>query len=151
MLVSVGPTGRVEQVHLPRLGDDLRDPSTLSDAVRAAHHAALVGPRNETLPRPLPRPVSLAARPPIKATNPWVEGRTIGPVDSEWAHRVLAARPGVVDGTSGNGCVTVTLAPGSTAGSVAADPGWLRQAEAQHVATALTEAFADAYRKRDGR
>ena len=52
-------------------------------------------------------------------------------------------------GSSHNGCVTVTLAPHGPRGAVDADPGWLAQTSGPRLGAAVTEAFRDAYSRRD--
>lgn len=151
LLVSVDDRGRVVRVDVAVLDESLRTSGALDAAVARAHLTALVHRRPERTAT-LPRAAAPGPRPPrIRLTNPWTEGRDIEMPDFEWARQVNDAAPGRVAGVSDNECITVTLAPGSVSGGVVADDGWLRRAESRNVAAALTQAFASAYRKRDGR
>lgn len=66
-------------------------------------------------------------------------------------HRFDTSDFGPTTGVSENNCVTVVLDIASSHGTVDADPGWLSQASRTNVGRAITEAFHDAYRKRDER
>ena len=43
----------------------------------------------------------------------------------------------------------MTLDAGSADGTLSADPGWLANATAGQIGSAVTQAYEDAYRKRD--
>ena len=75
------------------------------------------------------------------------------PVD-EALYRSLSGQPGPrpagpAVGHSDNQCVTVTLDAAGPCGDVDTDPGWLANAAPGAVATAVQQAFAAAYEKRD--
>jgi hypothetical protein len=75
------------------------------------------------------------------------------PVDMELFRR-LPDQPGAAStgphvGHSDNQCVTVTLDAAGPCGELGTDPGWLANAAASAVATAVQQAFAAAYEKRD--
>ena len=153
--VTIEATNRVTGVTVSPLAEPLRDPEVLATAVARAHLAAITGKLPDRTSTPAARRPQRARAP---RPAPWVplddilaSGR---PFDPD-AH--LHAPPGLSEplerhvGHSRNECVTVVLDLGAPTGTLQIDGGWLGQAAAVNVSTALTQAFLDAYRERDSR
>jgi hypothetical protein len=135
------------------MDEDLRTPTGLGAAVRAAYDDASVqrylAGRDEPLQHRRSAPLPLPERP------------TRRPRMDDDPHRVpdldlLRDRGHTPDrtlegtGVSANECLRVTLLPASSAGRVEVlEPGWLTHASAGQVANAVTEAFTAAYEDRD--
>lgn len=162
VLVTLDPTNRVTSVTLTGLPDELRTPTALARAVGEGYDAALrdkvlaADPERATTSRPLPEVRRLRRPPrpprPVRPEDGGPDRPLPSPavVEERRAQRGRVARSHAdCTGVSDNDCVTVTVPPGIPRGEIDADPGWLRHAAAQQVAAALTQAYADSYRKRD--
>ena len=151
LVVGVDQADRVRSVELSGLDERLREPGQLDHAVLQAAPAARVARLDQRARPPGAHPRE--ARRPERRRTPILDHQALGlPItlpDFEAARRLRRAAADAVSGTSGNECVTVHLGPGSAHGHVVADPGWLATATASKVAAAVSEAFADAYEKRD--
>lgn len=149
---TIDPTNRVVGTHVTRLTDDLRHGPTLATAVDRAYRAAVLTRMAASDSDDRRRREPPTAR---QASAEWIplddileSGREFVPPDFHAARnrrRTFRADEGI----SRNECVTVVLDLGGSNGSLTFDNGWLRQAEAANVASAITQAFQDAYRKRD--
>ncbi len=73
----------------------------------------------------------------------YVSTRTLSP------HPTTQQEFGPTPGVSDNDCVRVTLDIASSHGVVDADAEWLANAAATNIASAVTQAYTDAYGKRD--
>jgi hypothetical protein len=152
LTVTIDPTNRVVGAQVSE-GPDVRTPEGLALAFEAAYAAAVAARlqrREAREPRPeSQRPVAVATRPVFHRPTP--EQLNRHRIRHESASRPRRGRPGQVEGVSGNDCVHVTLAPAQPTGTVMADRGWLANAQTVNIASALVEAFTDAYDKRDHR
>lgn len=151
---TVDPTGRVLDVAVlaasrVQTPDDLR--SALDDALRAAR-AALANGGRAPAPRDPHRELPTAQGPgrrEIQSIANWMGTGWRPDPASLRVHAFETRDLSPTQGISDNQCVTVTLDIASTQGAIDVDPGWLRQAEPANIGRALTQAFTDAYRKRD--
>ena len=131
---------------------EARTPDGLAQAVAGAYEAAMAA-RLERLralrpPRPAgERPVPVATL--LTVRRPTAEDLTRHRIRKESPTLPQHGDPGEVTGVSRNDCVHVTLPPAQPRGTVTADPGWLANAQTANIASALVEAFTDAYRQRD--
>lgn len=150
LTVTIDPTLRVvgtEALHI----DGLRTPAELGAAVASAYRAAITARLRRDAPdqprgaRPVP--VATPVRPDIRKDE-LLNRHYIFEATRE-QRRARRPASGVVTGRSRNDCVWVTLSPASAMGTVDADPGWLAQTTGSLLASALTEAFEDAYSERD--
>lgn len=145
--VTIDPTLRATLVRIESV-ERVRSPEQLAHAVGAAYSAALsarfAGPddANADDPPPGARRVRLQVRPIPDLVARHQAGRQTTP-------RPRRRVPREEVGTSVNGCVTVTLPVFGPRGRADADAGWLRQANGAQVGAAVTEAFHDAYSRRD--
>lgn len=148
MHVRVSADGRVADVVMTGPLRHCTDEQLQAD-LAAAYAEALRRRASATAsPRRAGRPqarVLPPARTPV-FDDPIAAGRTTV-VTKGWARR--RPRRGEVAGRSRNDCLSVTLDPSGSFGRVSTIPGWLPTAPASLVGPAVTEAFADAYRKRD--
>ena len=141
LTVTLDPTNRVATVSCLHLDDSLRTPGALDGAVRAAFVQASLQRIRESeagrqaenrLTRPTPLRVE---RPPKRRLDDVLQsGRTPEPPDFEQSLAQLRRETGAAEGVADNECVTVTLDAGGSAGTVAADPGWLGNATGTNVA-----------------
>ena len=149
--VTVDPTDRVARVEV-RSRDTIRRPEGLARAVDQAYRAAQLA-RIDALPgrhgsRGDLHVAGTGERPPVVAVRDvsgtgYVSTRRPSPE---------TGRPedfGPTSGVSDNDCVRVTLDVASSRGAVDAGADWLANATATNIGNAVTEAYADAYRKRD--
>ncbi len=149
--VTVDPTDRVIAVTV-RDRDAIRSTEGLRQAVELAFQAARMHRLGVHTPSgkpsgpltvdsgPSPRPILLVTDEsdrhvpqPRDRSGPTVAQRDFGPTS----------------GVSDNDCVTVTLDVASSHGTVDADQGWLSTALPTKIGDAITQAFAQAYGKRD--
>jgi hypothetical protein len=150
--VDVDRTHRVVGVRIARLPDELRESAALDRAFREALARGLAEERPpaplelDAAGRPVVRRVQLPARRPLRelVAEAARGGHTMPPRGSE-------PLPGGERGVSDNDCLEVVLDAAGQGGSLTAEPGWLRQATAPNVATAITQAFTAAYQERDNR
>jgi len=150
--VDLDEAHRVIGVRIASLPDELRESSALDRAFRdaLAHRLAADRPaaplERDASGRPVVRRVELPAWRPLRelVAEAARQGQTPPTRRSE-------PLPGGESGTSDNDCLTVVLDTTGQGGSLTADPGWLRQATATHVAAAITQAFAAAYQERQTR
>lgn len=141
--------GRLSTVSLHDVDESWRTEHTLIDAVQAAWRQALASTREPAPSRPAgQRPRAIRSPRPVHR-----------PLDN-WAATGRAMMPsapmeptgpafGVATGASDNDCVNVRLHLGGPGGDMKVDQGWLQSAQVENVAKAITEAFADAYRRRN--
>ena len=153
LTVTIDPTNRVVDARVEE-ATAVRTPEGLAEAFAAAYATAVAARlrqrRGSRAPRPEGhRPVAVATRPVFRRPTP--EQLERHRVRQESATRTRRGHPGEVEGVSGNDCVHVTLAPAQPTGTVTADRGWLANARTTNIASALVEAFTDAYDKRDHR
>lgn len=149
--VTLDPAFRVIDVRISERPES-RDPDELSRAFSTAYAVAMNthierARGDEPPPASGARPVALAPvltlRPPTAAD---LERHSIREESFTTTRR---GNPGEVTGVSRNDCVHVTLPPAQPRGTITTDPGWLAHAQTANIASALVEAFADAYRQRD--
>ena len=138
--VSVDGSHRVVGVRVHSV-EPVRTTSALADAVAAAYRTALAG--DDPPPRTMPvarriRRISAAPRPELLERH-----------QVRYRQPVPARSNASATGYSANGCVLVDLAPSGPRGTVSADAGWLAQTTADRLAAAVTEAYHDAYARRD--
>ena len=150
LTVTIDPTLRVQQVQVHSV-DALRTPAQVRDAFEAAYHDALSrrlpdsddGQEAGTAERPVARRVRrISARP----TRERLDRHQIRYRER---NRPATHIRGEVTGTSQNDCVSVTLGPASPRGVLEVDPGWLATTVGSRLGGAITEAFHDAYARRD--
>lgn len=147
VVVSIDADNRLVGLVVNRV-DAIRTPADLTTAVSTAHRIAVVqgyvaatpalraGARpvaRSTIRRPVHRP-ELLDRHEVRAESR-AEGRPSRPV-------------GPVTGASDNDCVWVELALAQPIGVLGAEPGWLANAAAHHIAAAVVQAFGQAYQER---
>jgi len=159
LLVTVDPTRRIVGVSSGRLDDRLRRPDGLAHAVRRAHTDAVMdaielGLRAQGRIDPSqPRQNHAFAAGPAPSVAELHPDFGHAPVDMELFRSLpghsSASSTGPHVGHSDNQCVTVTLDAAGPCGELGTDPGWLANAAASAVATAIHQAFAAAYEKRD--
>ncbi|KRC52902.1 MULTISPECIES: hypothetical protein [unclassified Nocardioides] len=151
--VTVDATDRVRQVEV-RERDSVHDPAALAAAVEHAYRAAVMDRLEALYPDrgldPDRRIAGLDGHPPIRTVENR-QGQHVARPRAPRSTALLERRFSPTEGISANECVTVTLALASSWGPVVADPGWLANARPSNVGDAITQAFADAYRKRDER
>lgn len=157
VLVSLDASRQVSGIAIRALPDDLRTEDGLRTALRRAFLDAVSARLDERLgstgrPRG-ERPVARAARtpaPPQKERYGHLEHEDLVEF---WKRPALAHLEPVAPetGASANGCVHVTLHTTDHFADIDLDPGWLRTANVSSVATAVLEAFEDAYTKRNQR
>jgi hypothetical protein len=157
VVVSLDASRQVSGIAIRALPDDLRTPDGMKSALHRAYLDAVTALLDERLgstgtPR-AERPVARAARTPAPPRS-----ERYGHVPHEelvefWKRPVREPRDPVAreTGASTNGCVHVTLRTTDHFADIDLDPGWLRTANVSSVATAVLEAFADAYTKRNQR
>jgi hypothetical protein len=155
--VTVDPTNRITHVAVAGSADQVRDPERLSEAIDQAAGAARTARLRASRPAAF-APAAAARRRPVarrfEATARAVENyQETGRVPSG-ALRGLSSHfvehdlePAV--GISDNECVVVTLGLASSHGRVEVDRAWLANARSASIGPAVTQAFANAYRKQD--
>ena len=148
--VSIDGRGLVESVEISSLPADLRGAAQMT----AAFEEALTSAHGNAYPA-APPPAGVDR---VKARR--VERPERRPMRSivEEALRTQRDRPGpsgsVIGGEQGvsdNGCVTVVLDRTGPTGEIAFDQGWLRNASATNIGSAIGQAFAAAYDVRGAR
>ena len=145
--VAIDADNRLVGVVVNRV-DGIRTPADLTTAVSTAHRIAVVDGYVAAL-------AGLAdgctaggafdgpqARAPPRAAQP---ARGARPVARRWAP---GRHVGIVTGASDNDCVSVELVVAQPVGVVGAEPGWLANAAANHIAAAVVQAFRRAYQER---
>lgn len=147
---TVDPTLRVLRVQVNRL-EAVRTPAALTEAFEAAYRAALSRRVRRSEDR---SGSSSAARPVarrIRRISPAPTPELLDRHETRYRDRGLAParRRGEVVGTSRNECVSVTLPAANPRGLLDVDPGWLAVTTRSRLSGAITEAFADAYARRD--
>lgn len=151
--VTVDATDRVSHVEV-RERDSIHDPAGLAAAVEHAYRAAVMNRLAARYPDrgldPDRQVAGLHGHPPIRTVENR-QGVHVAQPRAPRATSLLERRFSPTEGISANECVTVTLGLASSWGPVAADPGWLANARPTNIGDAVTQAFADAYRKRDER
>ena len=156
--VTVDPTNRVTQVTVTGPADQVRDPVRLSDAIDQAAGAARTARLRASRPESFEPAAAADRRRPVarrlEATARAVENYqetgkvpngTLRGLSRHFVHHDL--EPAV--GTSDNKCVVVTLDLASSHGRVDVDRAWLANARSANIGLAVTQAFANAYRKQD--
>ena len=150
MAVTVDPTLRVTCVEVRSL-EPLRTPTALRQAFEAAYRDALARRlrRDDHAPddRQRERPVARRVRRISAAPTPELVNRH--QIRYRERGTSAAGQRGLVVGTSTNGCVTVVLPPANPRGVLDSDPGWLATTTGARLSAAITEAFAEAYARRD--
>lgn len=155
--VTVDPTNRVTSVVVSGLDDELREPAGLDRRVRQAAAVARARRLEDSRPAdlraerdtpPVPRRPSPTRH---RIANLMRSGRQPELPDFAEVRRLRLSPVAATTGISRNTCVTVLLGPGSSDGDVSADPGWLATASIGQISNAVTQAFDDAYGKRDSR
>lgn len=154
--VTIDPTDRVTAVRLIAEVPVIRRPQGLRDAVEEAFRAARRARLNalgvfdqESTARGRPRAEAPSRS--IRTVENWMGTGWQPDPSSLRPHRFDTSDFGPTAGVSANNCVTVSLDIASSHGTVDAEPGWLSQATRTNIGRAITEAFHDAYRKRDAR
>ena len=145
--VAIDADNRLVGVVVNRV-DGIRTPDELTTAVSTAHRIAVVEGYVATTPaaRTGARPVARSAflrpvfRPEMLNRH---EVRAASRAEGRRARQV-----GTVTGTSDNDCVWVELVVAQPVGVVGAEPGWLANAAANHIAAAVVQAFRKAYQER---
>jgi len=150
-LISVEVDGaRFTRVEISALDDQLRDVGGLAEAFDRAYARALL---EDTPPAP-----AVAVASGVRPAGPVIMGRPPKPTphaEPRWdlinqASRLGPDAPLTAVGRSGNDCLHVRLDLASSRGRlVDVDAGWLRQATTSTLTSAIQQAFADAYEKRD--
>ncbi|MBJ7359406.1 hypothetical protein [Nocardioides sp.] len=156
--VTLDANRQIAGVVIRALPDELRSPDGLKAALHRAYLDAVGARLDERLGSTGrsrgERPVARADRTPAP---PRSERYGHVPHDElvEFWKRPTALEPrdpGARDtGSSSNGCVHLTLHTTDHFADIDVDPGWLRTANVSSVATAVLEAFADAYTTRNQR
>ena len=149
--LTIDSSARAVLVRLDTVPDPLRTPLGLSAAVDEAFRDAIGSlartpvrrngatgrPPTSRRPASVPRPVLDNSRERVP---------DLAMIDGAGDARPLELSP---TGTSGNGCLSVTLGPASSLGEVQVlEPAWLSTATKAHIAGAITEAFEAAYDRR---
>lgn len=161
--VSLDTSRQVSAVTVRALPEELRTP----DGLQAALHRAYLDAVGARLDERLGSSGATRGEKPVARS-----ARTPGPPRSErYGHvpheelvefwkRPPAEQPAPTtretretreSGVSANGCVRLTLHTTDHFADIDIDPGWLRTANVSSVATAVLEAFADAYTQRNQR
>ncbi|MBA3781479.1 MAG: hypothetical protein H0X12_06440 [Nocardioides sp.] len=148
--VTIGATRRVSAVRVSE-NATIRTPDGLAQTLAEAYSAALTA-QLEASRRERPRR-DPGQRPKPVATLPTFQRPTREQLSRhrirEESRNIPRATPGDAVGISSNECVTVTLIPAQPVGPVTADAGWLANASLDNLASAITEAFQNAYTERD--
>ena len=154
LAVTLDAGNRVSHLTLLAVPDVLRQPASLAAAVDHAFRQAILL-RLRSSRRHRPGPGALTAREPRRpAVDRPAPDLRPGRGPSETVLRAGTAPPDhdlTPVGVSDNTCVTVTLDAAGSNGRVEAEPGWLAQASAAHISSALLQAFRAAYERRDRR
>lgn len=153
--VTVDPTDRVTEVRILADAPELRQPEGLRDAVDQAARAARLARIDALRPprvrgRARPQAARAEDQPVVAVQNRMGTGWAPDPA-SLVRHHYDTEDLGPATGVSDNDCVTVTVGIASSSGVVTADPGWLANARVSAVEQAITQAYDEAYRKRDER
>ena len=152
LTVTVDPLLEVRRVVVHDV-DLLRTPEAVRQAFEDAYRAALLRRLPDGPPRPAAggsgrtRPVARRVR--RVSARPTPERLARHQTRYSEALEPRPQRPGERSGSSANGCVSVTVRPGSPRGVIEVDPGWLAAATRTRLGAAITEAFAAAYDRGD--
>jgi len=155
--VALDSDRQVSAISIDALPDQLRTPEGLSTALHRAYLDALTerldqrlgGPRTPTGQRP----VADATRTPAPPRRDDFGHLDDGALTEFWKRPVPEPREiGRREvGVSQNRCVSAVLRTTDHFADLDIDPGWLRTARVSAVATAVLEAFEDAYTQRNER
>ena len=155
VVVTLDASQQVSGIAIAALPEELRTPEGLGAALRRAYLDAVTTRLDERL-----GPPGRSARKPLAMTG----ARTAPPPRSDrfghlpaeeltefWQAEVPqpVALPRRDVGVSGNDCVRVRLHTTDHFADIDLDPGWLQSARVSAVATAVLEAFEDAYAQRN--
>jgi hypothetical protein len=145
--VSIDAHNRLVGVVVNR-ADGVRTPAELATALSTAHRIAVVETYAAATSRTpgAARPVARTSfRRPVHRPE-LLDRHEVRPQAHAEGRR---ARPvGTVTGTSDNECVWVELGVAQPVGVCGAEPGWLANAAAHHIASAVVQAFRQAYQER---
>jgi hypothetical protein len=147
--LTLDPTLRILRAEVGRI-DLVRTEDALNSALTSAYAVALSGRAAHADPAdtphgepPQPRRLRLEVR------RPTPEMLARHQVRERANARPRPRFPREERGTSANGCLAVTLPVASPRGPVEVDHGWLQLANSAQLGAALTEAYNDAYSRRD--
>lgn len=156
LTVTVDPTNRITQVAVTGSADRLREPGLLAAAVDEAAGAARAARLAASRPDDPARgdgtgvPVAQRAKRYVHEVENFQEtGRVPSGALRGSSARFAWHALSPAAGSSHNACVTVTLDLASAHGRIDVDRGWLANARPAGIGSAITEAYADAYRKQD--
>lgn len=147
--VTVDPTLRITAVRV-RDVDAVRSPDAVTSAFEAAYRAALIlrlRPHDDGGAAGRSRPVARR----VRRVNPAPTAERLARHRSRHGdpERPRDRRLGEVTGTSANRYVSVRLPVANPRGHLDVDPTWLAVTTRARLGRAITEAYADAYTRRD--